>query len=169
MNIAPFAEAFDLSGKVVIVTGGARGIGASIAALFAERGARLALVDRDDAVRAAAARLGSKHLGYVADVTDEAAAIATVAQLVADAGRVDILINNAGIAKLARAEETAAAMWDETMAVNLRGTFLWAREAGKAMLAAGRGGRIVNVASQAAVVGSRDTWPTVPARLACWA
>jgi 2-deoxy-D-gluconate 3-dehydrogenase len=121
--------------------------------LFAERGARLALVDRDDAVRGAASKLGSKHLGYVADVTDEAAAIATVAQLVADAGRVDILINNAGIAKLARAEETAAAMWDETMAVNLRGTFLWAREAGKAMLAAGRGGRIVNMASQAAVVG----------------
>jgi NAD(P)-dependent dehydrogenase (short-subunit alcohol dehydrogenase family) len=152
MDATTFAGAFDLGGKVAVVTGAAGGIGAPVAALLAERGARLALVDRSEAVRDAAARLGPGHLAFVADVNDEALAAEIVARVAAEAGGVDILVNNAGTATLARAEETPAAVWDETMAVNLRAPFLWARETGKAMLAAGRGGRIVNIASQAAVI-----------------
>jgi NAD(P)-dependent dehydrogenase (short-subunit alcohol dehydrogenase family) len=147
-----FAAAFDLSGRVAILTGASGGIGAPTAALLAERGARLALVDRSPAVREQAARLGPGHLAFEAEVNDEARASEIVARTVAEAGRLDILVNNAGVATLAPAEATTSAMWDETMAVNLRAPFLWAREAGKAMLAAGRGGRIVNMASQAAVV-----------------
>lgn len=147
-----FGRAFDLTGKVAIPTGDARGIGGSIARLFAERGARLALVDRSDAVHEAAARLGPTHLAYVADVADEVQARTVVADVVTRAGSVDILLNNAGIVRLARAEAIEASMWDETMAINLRGPFLRACEAGKAMLAAGKGGRIVNMASQTAVI-----------------
>jgi hypothetical protein len=147
-----FAAAFDLSGRVAILTGAAGGIGAPTAALLAERGARLVLVDRSPAVREQAARLGPGHLAFEAEVNDEAQAAEIVARVVAEAGRLDILVNNAGVATLAPAEATSSAMWDETMAVNLRAPFLWAREAGRAMLAAGRGGRIVNMASQAAVI-----------------
>ncbi|MFO1069201.1 MAG: D-threitol dehydrogenase [Geminicoccaceae bacterium] len=154
MTTAPFsfAAAFDLTGKVAVITGAAGGIGVAIAALFAERGARLVLVDRIEAVHATARQFGPAHLSYVAEVTDEARTAAVVADVVATAGGIDILINNAGIARLARAEATDTALWDETIAVNMRGTFLWAREVGKAMLARGQGGRIVNMASQAAVI-----------------
>jgi NAD(P)-dependent dehydrogenase (short-subunit alcohol dehydrogenase family) len=147
-----FASAFDLTGKVALITGAAGGIGGSIATLFAERGARLVLVDRSEAVHAAATSIGEAHLAYVAEISDEARTAEVVADVVARAGGIDILVNNAGIARLARAEVTEAAMWDETIAVNMRGPFLWAREVGKAMLAAGKGGRIVNMASQAAVI-----------------
>ena len=146
-----FDRAFSLQGQVALITGAATGIGKAIATLFAERGATLALVDRSDAVRETARALGTQHLALVADVADEAATVATVARTLERLGRIDILVNNAGIGPLARAEETSAELWDTTMAVNLRGSFLYAREAGKAMITRGYG-RIINLASQAALV-----------------
>jgi NAD(P)-dependent dehydrogenase (short-subunit alcohol dehydrogenase family) len=146
-----FAKVFDLSGQVALITGGASGIGKSVAVLFAERGATLVLVDRSATVHEVARSLGPQHLAWVADVADENAATSVVAGSVEKLGRVDILINNAGIGPLAKAEDTSAELWDTTMAVNLRGPFLYAREAGKQMIRQG-GGRIVNLASQAALV-----------------
>ena len=146
-----FAKVFDLSGQVALITGGASGIGKSIAALFAERGATLVLVDRSETVHELARAFGPRHLAWVADVADESAATSVVAGSVEKLGRIDILVNNAGIGPLAKAEETSAALWDTTMAVNLRGPFLYAREAGKQMIKQG-GGRIINLASQAALV-----------------
>ncbi len=146
-----FDKAFDLNGEVVLITGGAAGIGKCMAELFAERGATLVLVDRNEEVYVTARALGSQHLAWVGDVADEASVQSIVADSVDRLGRIDILLNNAGVGPLAKAEETSAELWDITMAVNLRGPFLYAREVGKQMIKQG-GGRIVNMASQAALV-----------------
>jgi NAD(P)-dependent dehydrogenase (short-subunit alcohol dehydrogenase family) len=146
-----FEQAFSLEGQTALVTGGASGIGAAIAAALAGRGARVALVDRDPGVVAAAARLGDKHVGLEADVTAADAPQAAVDAVVARFGQLDILINNAGIVRLAPAEDATRADWDATLAVNLTAPFLFAQAAGRHMLGRKRG-RIVNLASQAATV-----------------
>ena len=150
MNFS-FGKVFDLSGQVALITGGATGIGKSIAELFAERGAMLVLVDRNETVHETARSLESQHLAWVVDVTDETGAQSVVADSVEKLGHIDILVNNAGIGPLAKAEDTSAELWDSTMAVNLRGPFLYAREVGKQMIRQGSG-RIINLASQAALV-----------------
>lgn len=142
---------YDLNGQVALITGAAGGIGMAIARLFCARGCRLALVDRSQAVLDMAAALGAQHLGYVSDVTDEAAVRDVVRDTVAKTGRIDILLNNAGVGLLAKAEDMPSEIWDATMAINLRGPFLYAREVGRHMLERGYG-RIVNMASQAATV-----------------
>ncbi len=146
-----FDKAFDFSGQVALITGGAAGIGKCMAELFAERGATLVLVDRNEKVEETARSLGSQHLAWVGDVADEASVQRIVADSIEKLGRIDILLNNAGIGPLAKAEETPVDLWDITMAVNLRGPFLYAREVGKQMIKQGSG-RIVNLASQAALV-----------------
>ena len=151
MNTA-FDEAFDFTGQVVLVTGGAAGIGQAVAAVFAERGARLALLDRDAAVEATAAALpGAGHLALVVDVTDTAALERAVDTALERLGRIDVLVNNAGIVRLAPADSLSALDWDLTMAVNLRAPFVLSQIVGRHMLERG-GGRIVNLASQAGLV-----------------
>ena len=130
---------FRLDDRVALVTGGASGIGAAIAAAFAAKGATVAIADL------------ATDAGYPCDVSDPSSVDATVNAVIADHGRVDILVNSAGIARLAPAEELSLADWDSTMAVNLKGTFLMCQTVGRHMLAAGRGA-IVNMASQAASV-----------------
>lgn len=146
-----FDKAFSLKGQVALVTGGASGIGSAIARALAAQGARLALVDRDAGVRAAASELGSNHVGLEVDVTDEGAATRTVDAVVAQLGQLDILVNNAGIVRLAPAAEATRDDWDATLAVNLTAPFLFAQAAGRHMLTRGSG-RIINLASQAATV-----------------
>ena len=147
-----FDEAFDFTSQVVLVTGGAAGIGQAVAAVFAERGARLALLDRDAAVEATAEALpGTGHLALVVDVTDTAALEQAVATVLERLGRIDVLVNNAGIVRLAPADSLSALDWDLTMAVNLRAPFVLSQIVGRHMLERG-GGRIVNLASQAGLV-----------------
>lgn len=152
MSDYSFDAVYDLRGQVALITGGAGGIGMAIARLFAARGCRVVLIDSSDAVRAAAASVGDGHLAYVSDVACESAVKQVVSDVIAKARRVDILVNNAGVGLLARAEDTTVEQWDKTMAVNLRGPFLYAREVGRHMLEQGYG-RIVNLASQAASIG----------------
>ncbi len=147
-----FEAAFDMTGKTVLVTGAAAGIGRAMAGAFAARGAHLALIDRDEAVHATAASLGDGHLSVTADVSVAPAVEAAVAQTIERFGAIDVLINNAGIVRLDAAVDTSEADWDATMAVNLKAPFLVAKAVGRAMIARGKGGRIVNMASQAAVV-----------------
>ncbi|MDO4919369.1 GolD/DthD family dehydrogenase [Kocuria sp.] len=139
--------------RVVVVTGGAAGIGWECARYFAEHGDRVVVVDRADGAEAAA-RLPhpERHQAVTVDVTDRAAVAVLAGTLRAEAaGRVDVLVNCAGIALLAPAEELTPEQWDATLAVNLTGTFTVCQALGSLMLERGSG-RIVNLASQAAAV-----------------
>jgi D-threitol dehydrogenase (NAD+) len=143
---------FGLEGKVALITGGASGIGAAIAETFTAKGAQVAVVDlAGDAAKNKATELGGNSAGFGADVADAAAVSAVVDSVLATYGRIDILVNSAGVAILAPAEDLALDAFDTTISVNLRGTFLMCQAVGRHMLANG-GGRIINLASQAATV-----------------
>jgi NAD(P)-dependent dehydrogenase (short-subunit alcohol dehydrogenase family) len=144
---------FSLAGKTALVTGGASGIGAAIVEAFVSKGARVAVVDIDAGrAQAHAARYGDKAYALAGDVTKQAEVERIVAGTLDSLGRLDIAVNSAGVVRLAPAEELSLPDWDSTIAVNLTGTFLVTQAVGRAMIAAGRGGRIVNLASQAGSV-----------------
>ncbi len=142
-----------VAGKIAIVTGAASGIGKATAAHLAREGATVVLTDRDD-VRgaAAAAELGAPHRFRALDVTDEAGWTRVVDDTVADLGRLDILVNSAGIGILGDIEQQTLAHFRLQYAVNAEGTFLGCRAAIGAMKRTG-GGSIVNVSSVAGLVG----------------
>ncbi|WP_135450374.1 GolD/DthD family dehydrogenase [Tabrizicola caldifontis] len=143
---------FSLTGKVAVVTGAASGIGAAIAEAFAAQGARVALLDlNEEAARKRAAGLAGA-VAFACNVTDPNSIAAAVAAVRSQLGEPDILVNSAGIVDLAPAEDLSQRAWDQTIAVNLTGTFLMAQAVGRAMIAAGKGGRIINLASQAGSV-----------------
>jgi len=148
---------FDLTGKIAVVTGGANGIGAGIAAVLAHAGATIVIADLDLAqARDEAGRLA--HSGHNAhavhiDLADEASIVHGCAGILAAHGAPWVLVNNAGLQDRELLLEGTAAQWDRMNAVNGRGPFLMTREIARAMVAAGEGGRIVNIAS-AALVGS---------------
>lgn len=134
---------FRLDGRVAVVTGGASGIGAAIASALAAKGATIAVADLSDPTD------GSR--GFRCNVADPASVKQAVDGVIEAFGKIDILVNSAGIARLAPAEELSQKFWDDTIAVNLSGTFQMCQAVGKHMLAAGRG-VIINMASQAATV-----------------
>ena len=145
-------DADDFTGKVALVTGGAAGIGAAICHALAVRGARVAVVDLSpDAHQTAAALANDGHGAHVLDITRPGHAEDAVARTLAAFGRLDILVNNAGVVRLDAAESLGDEDWDLTMAINLRAPFVMARAAFPALRDSGAG-RIVNLASQAAVV-----------------
>lgn len=149
---ADMTRPFDMTGKVALITGAAGGIGRALATLFAANGATLALLDKNEAVHEVAAGLGQGHKGWTGDITDAATIERTVAEVAAHFGKIDILLNNAGIGMLAPAEAMTTESWDLQLAVNLRAPYLFSREVAGHMIAAGYG-RIVTIASQAAVIG----------------
>ncbi|AKS34095.1 D-threitol dehydrogenase [Mycolicibacterium goodii] len=146
---------FRLDGRTALVTGAASGIGAAIAGAYAAKGARIAAVDLNAAgAEQIAGELGGaqgSHRGFACDVADAESVQNAVDAVAAEFGRIDILVNSAGIARLAPAEELSLQDWDNTININLRGTFLMCQAVGRRMLEAG-GGAIVNMASQAATV-----------------
>jgi NAD(P)-dependent dehydrogenase (short-subunit alcohol dehydrogenase family) len=144
---------FSLKGRRALVTGGASGIGAAICDAFAAKGARVAVVDLNaPAAGAKAKAIGSGAMSVACDVSDPASAQKAVDAVLAEFGRIDILVNSAGVAVLAPAEELPLDAWDRTIDINLKGAFLMSQAVGKAMIAAGRGGKIINLASQAGSV-----------------
>lgn len=143
---------FGLKDKVAIVTGGASGIGASIADTFALKGAKVAVVDIDgDAANKKSLELGVGNVGFACDVSDPDTVASSVAAIANTFGRIDILVNSAGVSFLAPAEELTVMAFDTTINVNLKGTFLMCQAVGRHMLAQGKG-KIVNMASIAATV-----------------
>jgi NAD(P)-dependent dehydrogenase (short-subunit alcohol dehydrogenase family) len=152
-------DLFDLTGRVAIVTGAGSGIGAVFAEALAEAGADVVCVGRRVApIERTAGRireLGRRALAIEADVSDEGAVVRLVAQTVSEFGRLDIMVNNAGVGVACPPEELTLADWQRTINVNLTGVFLGAREAARAMLAAGNGGRIINTASILGTVASQ--------------
>ena len=141
-----------LAGKVVLVTGAARGIGAGIARAAAAAGAAVALGDvAETTVREAAAALGA--LPLVMDVSDARSVRAAVDEAEARLGPIDVLVNNAGIDVIGPFLESSEEDWDRLWAVNLRGTLLATRAVLHGMIARERG-RIVNIGSDAGRVGS---------------
>jgi NAD(P)-dependent dehydrogenase (short-subunit alcohol dehydrogenase family) len=147
-----FATAFDFTGKTAIITGAVGGIGRCLVSVFAERGIRLALIDRDDSVHKLAEEIGNGARGWVTDLNSEEQVSRTVDEIAAAFGQIDILINNAAIGHVGKAEDTPVREFDEVISVNLRGQFLFAQTVGRHMLAR-HSGRIVFLASQASIVG----------------
>ncbi len=140
-----------LKDRVSIIAGGAGGIGSSIAERFAAEGAHVIVADRDDAGAAAVAtRVGG--VAVATDVTSAESVDALVERVLRLHGRVDAVVNCAGIGRLGSVFDTTPASWDETMATNLTGVFLLARRAAIEM-AKVRSGKIVNVASNTGIVG----------------
>lgn len=142
--------------KVALVTGAAQGIGRRTAQVLAERGFDLVLNDLRSPAETAAS-LGGKVevLEALADVSDEAQVLQMVVQVKERFGRLDVLVNNAGISFIKPAELIESAEWKRVMDVNLFGPFLLCREFGKMMLGAGRGS-IINIASVAGLLGVGD-------------
>jgi NAD(P)-dependent dehydrogenase (short-subunit alcohol dehydrogenase family) len=137
-----------LQDKVAIVTGGASGIGAASARLFAAEGARVALVDQDE-VGLAKVASGIDAITIVADVSRDAQARAGVAQVMEKWGRIDVLLTAAGMSTGGTVDSIDEAAWDRTFDVNVKGTFLWIHHAIPHMIAA-RSGAIVTIGSQLA-------------------
>ncbi|MDK2378041.1 SDR family oxidoreductase [Serratia fonticola] len=141
-----------LQGKVALITGGAAGIGLAIAKCYLQNGAQVVLLDRAAQVAEIAQQLDEQlALGIVMDVTDKASVEQAVAQANSHFGRLDVLVNSAGIVALYPAEELPEDAWDSTMAVNLKGVFLTSQAVGHYFIRQGSGS-IINLASQAGVV-----------------
>jgi len=138
-----------LAGKVVVITGGGRGIGAAIATRLAQEGAVVALGDLDESLaEQTAAGLGGKALGAALDVTDHAGFTAFLDRVERELGPIDVLVNNAGIMPLSRIEDESAAATHAQVAVNVLAVIHGTKEAVRRMKPRG-GGHIVNISSAA--------------------
>ena len=151
-----------LEGKVALISGGARGMGAEEARIFAREGAKVIIGDISEdegkAVKAQIAAAGGQALFVRLDVTKESDWTNAVDQAVSRFGKLDILVNNAGISSRAFTDDTAIDAWDKIMEVNSKGVFLGTRAAVPKMLEAG-GGSIINISSIMGLVGSAGGHP----------
>ena len=139
-----------LAGKSAIVTGGARGIGLAVAQAFAREGAAVCIADIDlSAAQESAAAIGAGAFALRLDVSDRASIDACVGALEARCGGLDILVNNAAVFDMGPIGEITEAGFDRVFAVNVKGLLFMLQAASKSMIARGRGGKIINFASQA--------------------
>lgn len=149
MNDVVVDSSFSLAGKIAAITGGASGIGSAIAEMFVQKGATIAVLDLlEEQAQARAKELGNNSTAFVVDVTSSESVNRAVASVKEHFGRIDILVNSAGIVALDPAEKVTDSDWDKQIAVNLTGTFFVNRAVGNVMLEQGQG-KIINMASQA--------------------
>lgn len=159
-DIAKYKTMFSLEGRKAIVTGGSRGIGKALAEGLAAHGADVAIVvrstvDRAEALAAEIKASGRDAMVVQADVSNEADVQRMADEVVANWGRIDILINNAGVVFPANAEDCSLETWRATMAVNLDGVFLASRAVGRQMIKQ-KSGSIINIGSMS---GRIVNWP----------
>jgi NAD(P)-dependent dehydrogenase (short-subunit alcohol dehydrogenase family) len=151
-----------LAGKVALISGGARGMGAVEARLFAKEGAKVTigdlLEDEGRKLEAEIAAAGGEAIFVHLDVTSESEWQHAVETTVSRFGKLDILVNNAGISGRGRVEDTSVKEWDQVMEVNAKGVFLGTKVAIPAMRACG-GGSIINISSQLGLVGTDHSSP----------
>jgi NAD(P)-dependent dehydrogenase (short-subunit alcohol dehydrogenase family) len=152
---APVSPRFDLAGKVVLVTGAARGIGRACALACAAAGAEVAAgvrnVEAADGLIAELKGLAPKSLPVKLDITDRSQIEQAVRDILKSFGRIDVLINNVGIGPENRAEDVTEADFDFTVNINLKGTFFTTQTVGRKMIGQ-KSGRIINISSQAGTV-----------------
>lgn len=152
-------DRFSLRGRKALVTGASKGIGAEICAVFAEAGADIVALGRDEADLAATAEAVRAHGRRCLTLTSEMASpsepVAACEHALAEWGTIDILVNSAGIANVAPAVDFSTDDWDRMMAVNLRAPFLTARTLAPAMIAQ-RWGKVINISSQTGVIALDD-------------
>ena len=154
MDFKGFDADFSLKGKTAMITGAAKGIGKAIALLYAAKGADVALLDMSDELAAVAVEIeqkGRKAVAIKIDLTKKEQLEAAVEQAIRAFGRIDVLVNNAGVVFLDDAEKLSEEHWDLTMAVNLKAPFLLSQIVARRMIEK-RSGRIVNIASQAGFI-----------------
>ncbi len=151
-----------LEGKVALISGGARGMGAEEARIFAREGAKVIIGDISEedgkAVEAQISEAGGQALFVRLDVTEESEWTNAVEQAVSRYGKLDVLVNNAGISSRAFTDDIGIEAWDKIMEVNSKGVFLGTRAAVPKMLEAG-GGSIINISSIMGLVGSAGGHP----------
>lgn len=149
--------AFDLTGRVALVTGGARGIGAATARVLAEQGANVVAVDLTDPADVVTALRddfpGQRFASHTVDVRDENDVRRSVDAVVAEFGRLDVLVNNAGTASRSGLDTLTEHEWYRDLDTNLRGTYLYCRAAVHPHMARQGEGRIVNVSSISGTMG----------------
>ena len=139
-----------LNDKVAVITGAARGIGKAIAERYVKEGAKVVIADlNEEGAKQVASVLGPNALGLKLDITKQELIDATIAATVAHFGRVDILVNNAGIFDLAPIVEITRESYHRVYAVNVEGLLFMLQAGAKQMIKQGRGGKIINFASQA--------------------
>lgn len=151
MKLLPLKEIIDLTGKTAIVTGGAMGIGFSIACRLAEAGAKVVIADLDEKTGNTAVtelqKSGWQAAFIKTDVSNEQDAQAATDFTIATYGAVDILVNNAGIYPIMPVMQMRLADFERILAVNLKGVFLFTKFAATAMIKQNRGGKIINITS----------------------
>ncbi len=144
----------DFTGKTAVITGSARGIGKTIAQAFASRGGNVVICDvNEEAVKTTVSEFGDRGLGVRADVTIAADIEALLEKTIEKFGRVDVVVNNAGITRDALMIRMDEKDWDLVLDINLKGTFLVSKLAAKIMMKQ-RAGRIVNISSVVGLGGN---------------
>jgi NAD(P)-dependent dehydrogenase (short-subunit alcohol dehydrogenase family) len=148
----PCQTDFRLDGKVAVVTGGASGIGLATAELFSQKGAAVCVCDiRGQESQEVAQRLQNAR-GYQVDISQPDSVDRTAREILGDWGKVDVLVNSAGVGDIEWAEDMSPKMWQRVIDINLTGTFLMTSRFGKIMIDRGEGGKIISLASQAGIV-----------------
>jgi NAD(P)-dependent dehydrogenase (short-subunit alcohol dehydrogenase family) len=147
---------YSLAGKTAIITGGAAGIGLATAEFFARKGVNLLIADLNPQADAAAKKLGARNIGLPGDICNGAYRRRVMDAAVEAFGGADILVNSAGIVALEKAQAISADFWDRTIGVNLTASFMMAQVFGAWLIDNGRGGSIVNMASQIGRASCRE-------------
>lgn len=153
MSFQGFDKNFNITDKVAVITGGASGIGRAIAELFIEKGAKAAILDLKEDVADTAKEINqNKAIGIFCDITNDKSMDQAIAEVKQTFGKIDILVNCAGIALLDDAENISDGYWQKTIDLNLTGSFKMCQKVANVMIEQGTGGKMINLASQAAII-----------------